>query len=216
MVKKSKRGALQISFPWLFAIIAGVVILSLAIYAVTKIIDTGGQAQSIKAAAQLEVLFNPLETSFESASATSFSIPTKSRIYNSCSKRGTFGKQEFQISQETFGEWTPVDLTGFEKVSFENKYVFSEEIVEGKTFYLFSKQFEFPFKVADLIYMTDVGSNYCFVNSPEEIEDEISSMKNKVESLHTENCPDNSIKVCFTGVSGCEINVNVGSSVILN
>src|SRR3989344_2803023 len=40
-------------------------------------------------------------------------------------------------------------------------------------FYIFSKPFEFPFKVSDLIYLTSENEKYCFDNAPENIAEEI-------------------------------------------
>ena len=60
---KSKKGYLQISFGWLFAIIVGIVIISLAIYFVTKMISTEGTIQSAKTSKEVGILLNPLDIS---------------------------------------------------------------------------------------------------------------------------------------------------------
>ena len=96
-------------------------------------------------------------------------------------------------------------------VGFSNKYIFSENFVEGEKFFLFSKPFEFPFKVADLIYLTSSEKEYCFINPPDDIEDEISDLKQ--ENLKTEDCSvgNGSINVCFSSNSGnCDIIVDYG------
>ena len=72
------------------------------------------------------------------------------------------------MAQKDFNKWGDVSVD----VGFENKYIFSDREVEGKKFYVFSKPFEFPFKVTDLIYMTSSLKKYCFVNAPEDIEEE--------------------------------------------
>ena len=41
----NKKGFLQISFQWIFAIVVGIVILFLAIYGVSKLIGTGERTQ---------------------------------------------------------------------------------------------------------------------------------------------------------------------------
>ncbi len=46
---------------------------------------------------------------------------------------------------------------------------------------------------------------YCFVNPPENIENEISDLEQ--ENLLLEDCPEDSINVCF-GSGDCDINVN--------
>ena len=194
-----KKGALQISFGWLFAIIVGGFIIFLAIFGVTKLIKTEQTTLDAQTGQEIGVLLNPLETSFQSAITTSFTMPTESRIYNRCNNVGSFGKQLIRISQKSFNKWTETNLD----VGFANKYIFSKEIVEGKKFYIFSKPFNLPFKVADLMYMTSSKEIYCFVDAPEEIEEEIQTIKQ--ENLLTKNCSDNMINVCFFG--DCDINV---------
>ncbi len=196
-----KKGYLQISFAWLFAIIAGVFILFLAIYATTKFMGAEQTTLDAKRGKEIGILLNPLETSFETAKVTFFSMPVETRIYNKCNNYGMFGRQIIQISQRSFNKWTETNID----VGFSNKYIFSEKNVEGKKFYVFSKPFDFPFKITDLIYMTSSLKEYCFINPPEDIKDEISGLKQK--NLFLEDCPDDSIKVCFD-LSGCDINVN--------
>ena len=155
---KKKKGALQISFGWLFAIIIGAFIIFLAIFGVTKLMQTEQTTLDVKTGREIGVLLNPLEISFESAKTTSFTMPAESRIYNACNNAGNFGKQLIKISQKSFNKWTETNLD----VGFANKYIFSKEIVEGKKFYIFSKPFDFPFKVVDRMYMTSSNDIYCF------------------------------------------------------
>ncbi len=201
-----KKGALQISFGWLFAIIIGAFIIFLAVFGVTKLMRTEQTTLDAKAGQQIRVLLNPLETSFESAKTTSFTMPTESRIYNGCDDdAGNFGKQLIRISQKSFNKWTETNID----VDFANKYIFSKKIVEGKKFYIFSKPFDFPFKVSDLIYMTSSNDIYCFDTDqlPEEIEDEIKDLNQL--NLLVGDCSDNMIKICFSGFSGdCDTNVH--------
>jgi len=194
-----KKGALQISFGWLFAIIVGIFIIFLAIYGVTRLMKTEQTALDAETGEEIDVLLNPLETSFESAKTTSFTMPTESRLYNDCTNVGTFGEQLMKVSQKNFNQWTETNLD----ISFENKYIFSEDVVEGTTFYVFSKPFEFPFKVADLIYLTSSKDIYCFVDAPSDIEEELNNLNQK--NILTENCSEKTINVCFSG--NCDINV---------
>ena len=195
-----KRGYLQISFGWLFAIIVGAVILFLAIFLSTKLIGTEQITLDAQTGKEIGILLNPLETSFESTKTTSFTVPVDTRICNKCETKGNFGVQKIQISQKSFNKWTETDID----VSFYNKYIFSENITEGKTFYVFSKPFKFPFKVADLIYITPSTKKYCFVRAPSNIEEEILNSNQK--NLFVEECPEGSVNVCFN-VGNCEINV---------
>lgn len=205
-----KNGFLQISFAWLFAIIVGAVILFLTIFAVTKMIGTQDTVTSAKTAKEIGVLLNPLETGFETGKTTTLGFPTETRIYNRCdSVSGTFGRQGIEISQKSFDKWTDTDL----EVSFKNKYIFSKNYTEGKTFYIFSKPFNFPFKVTDLIYITSSENNYCFVNPPTNIEEEILALGQK--NIFLDNCSlnENMIRVCFD-YGECEIEVNYGMETV--
>ena len=198
---ENERGFLQISFAWLFALIIGAFILFLAIYASTKIIQTEKISLDARTAKEIGVLLNPLETGFETGKTTSIKLPSETRIHNRCNNDGFFGRQIIKISQKSFDEWSDTDVN----VGFSNKYIFSENFVEGKKFFIFSKPFNFPFKVTDLIYLTS-EKKYCFSNAPKEIENEISNLNQ--ENLFSDSCPEESIKVCFDSNANCDIVVN--------
>lgn len=199
-----KRKGFEMSFTWLFALIVGAVILFLAIYGVSKFIRSEQTLQDAKTGKDIGVLLNPLETGFESFKATTMTFPVETRVYNKCSLNGFFGRQILQVSQKNFGEWTKTDID----VGFSNKYIYSEVPLEGKEMTLFSKPFEFPFKVADLIYMFPSDEYYCFASVPEEIAEEIESLSQK--NLKSENCSslENPVKVCFSSLSDCDVIVN--------
>ena len=177
----------------------------LAIYASTKMISSNKYQLDVETAKNIEVLLNPLETGYESATVTSMNLPRETRIYNECENYTKFGSQTISVSQKSFNKWSESS----EGSSISNKYIFSTNPVEGKKFYLFSKPFEMPFKVGDLIYLTSASNFYCFKNAPKEIEEEISNLKaqNPLLNFAVEECPENSINVCF-GSALCEINVD--------
>ncbi len=198
----NKKG-FEVSFAWLFAIIVGAFILFLTIYGVTKLISLERTSMDAELGKQIGVLLNPLETGFESGSTTSFTVPSETRIRNRCSVAGNFGMQTLPISQKNFGEWTDTRIDA----SFPNKYIFSEDIVDGKKFFLFSKQFNFPFKVADLVYLSSANTKYCFKDAPEEIKEDLELLSQ--DNILIDNCTGNrnEIKVCFNE-EGCDIYVN--------
>jgi hypothetical protein len=202
-----KKAALEISFGWLFALIAGAVILFLAIYFSVRLMGTEKEAVSAETGKQIGILLNPLETSFESAQTTSISIPAETRIHNSCDEVGSFGRQRIQLDQKNFGKWSETDVS----VSFNNKYIFSEEEIEGKKFYIFSKPFEFPFKVADLFYMTSANQEYCFISAPGDVKEELASLNQS--NLLVEECNGDEIQVCF-GAGRCDINIDYNAEVV--
>ncbi len=209
-LKINSRGFLEISFAWLFAIIAGAIILAIAIFAATKVINLGQTATSAEAQNQIAVLLNPLETSFQSGQITSISVSTPTRIYNQCDQTGIFGNQIISTSQKSFGKWS-VPASG---AAFQNKYIFSNSVVEGQIFYLFSKPFDFPFKVSDVIYMTSSDTRYCFVSPPENILDELSKLKEKNFIIENEtNLCGGAVKICFNG-EGCDVNVDYTKGIV--
>ena len=201
----NNKAFLQLSFAWIFSLIIGAFILFLAIYASTNIVQTEQTVLDAETAKEIGLLLNPLETGFETGKTNSITLPSETRIFNRCNNKETFGRQIIKVSQKSFNKWTDTDVD----VGFSNKYIFSENYVEGKKFFLFSKPFEFPFKISDLIYLTSSSKKYCFLDPPEEIEDEISSLNQ--ENLLLTNCPENSINVCFNSRSDCEITVNHGA-----
>jgi hypothetical protein len=203
------KKAMQLPFAWIFATIVGAFILFLAIYAATKIINTGETEADLKTGKEIGVLLNPLQTSFESSQKTRFVLPVQTRIYLQCSEEGTFGKQKVRISQKSFKEWTDSKL----EVSFQNKYIFSRNYSEGKSFYLFSKPIEMPFKVADLVYLSSEDEKYCFINAPSKIKEELDSLGQ--ENIYTENCSGNSINICFSIGQDCDIDVDYLGGVVV-
>jgi len=204
----SKKG-FEMPFAWLFAIIVGGVILFLAIYASTKIISTEQTQIDAETAKEIGILLNPIETGFETGKKNSLTLPQETRIYNRCNTENEFGRQIIKISQNSFGKWTDTDVD----VGFSNKYIFSKEYAEGKTFFLFSKPFEFPFKITDVIYLTSANDKYCFIDAPENVKEELADLNE--ENIKTESCStdEESVKICFSSSNptGCDIRVNYGA-----
>ncbi len=202
---KENKAQLQIPFAWLFAILVGISILFLAFFVTTKIFQTEQVASDAETAKEIGILLNPLETGFETGKTTSMILPTETRIFNRCDNEGYFGRQIIKLSQKSFNKWSDTNID----ISFENKHIFSENFTEGKRFFIFSKPFEFPFKIADVIYITSSEKNYCFITPLDNIREEISNLNQGNLFLESEeNCPENSIEVCFGG--DCEISVNSG------
>ena len=192
---KNKKG-FEFGFGWIFAIFVGGVIIFLAIYAVTNLVKTERQGQDVASAKEFGILLTPVETSLETGKlAPPIIFPSKSRIYNICEREGNFGVQRLSVSSSLgIGEqFQQPDIS----TPFYNKYFFSPSVIEGKTFYAFSKPLNMPFKVADMVYIFG-SENYCFVSPPGEVEDELGRiMVNKNISSSADDCPVESIKVCF-------------------
>lgn len=125
----------------------------------------------------------------------------ETRINNFCFDE-EFGKHMISVStkSDVGEEW---NIPG-EEVPIQDKYIFSSEASSGKEYYVFSKPFEFPYKVADLIFLT--SERYCFLNAPEDIVEEIEGMN--IPNIETDNCTsEDVIKVCFGSGSDCDVKV---------
>ncbi len=196
---KTKKG-IAMSFNWIFAIVAGVVILFIAIYATVKIVGVGEYQIYTETAAKLDILLDPIRPGLASGKSEQINFKKETRTYYTCNDIGTFGKQTIAFSEKTFNDWSE---KGGEINSI--KYIFAEEMIEGKSLYLFSMPFEMPFKVDDLIFIS--GKNYCFYQAPNEIKKDIQNL-NLANIYFTDNPDDENCtgtKVCFN--SECEISV---------
>ena len=197
---KNKKAFLDISFSWIFAIIVGAIILGGAIYGLSKFTDTENRISTTESAKEISVLLNPLETSFEEGKSVLIQMRVESKIYQNCYEDSDFGKQGIQVSEYIQRKWTPKSS----EVFFKTKYLYLNDFEQGKVFYMFSKPLEIPFKVASLIYLTSQEKNYCFINAPFKVENEIRRLSQ--QNLKIKDCSDLDISVCF-GDSSCDINV---------
>jgi len=199
-----KKGFLDISFSWIFAILIGGIILFAAIYGVGKVSRTQETKVSAETATDIGGLLSSLETSIESAKSIYLKLPVESRIRNKCDSYEGFGRVGISIDEYIKNQWASSGIN----VYFENKYLFSSDYEEGRGFYAFTKPFEFPFKVANLIYLTSEDKEYCFVGTPLKMQKEIDELNQP--NLFTENCEKNTsmIQVCFTKTN-CDIVVGL-------
>jgi hypothetical protein len=201
-----RKKAIAMSFNWIFAIIAGGFILFLAIYGAGKFIQTSEQATYTETAASLSSLFDPLETGLASGKAHVINFKKNSKIFFDCNARinPPFGKQYISFSEQTLG-----DKYGEEggKVSIINKYLFADDVVEGKSIYVFSKPFFMPFKVADMTMVISGSEKYCFYDAPEKVREDLESLnlKSIIFMNATNKCEG--IDICFNR-NNCDIVVD--------
>ncbi|MAG37774.1 hypothetical protein CMI45_00080 [Candidatus Pacearchaeota archaeon] len=209
MRRINKRG-FEMSFGWMFSIIAGAVIIFLAIYATTQFIEVDRTQRDTEIGKEVGILLTPLETGLDTSRAAKIIMPVESRIFNSCDNRGNFGSQQISVSTRSgIGEeWQEAGVPS----SFHNKYLFSSDESEGKNYNIFVKPLEMPFKVADLIFLWSDKESYCFVQPNLDVEDDINdlSLENMFVVSDVGECPDGSKSVCFVN-SGCDIDVNENS-----
>jgi hypothetical protein len=158
----------QFNFVWLFAIIVGGAILVLAIYGATQAGDTARFQSDTEVAKSLSIITDPLQAGFGESSFGRISFNDETRINNICLDNN-FGQNDISVSTRS-GVGEEWNLAGG-ATSIHNKYIFSSERSSGEEYYVFSKGFNFPYEVADLIFLTP--EDYCFINAPEEVVDEV-------------------------------------------
>jgi len=204
MKKVMNKKAIEMGFNWIFALIVGAAILGLAIYGATQFIKTSEEALYTESAAKLISLLDPFETGLASGKSSQINFKKSTRTYYECDEFSNqpFGRQTISFSEQTIGDaWGDPG----NPISIKNKYVFAENIVEGKNLYIFSKPFEAGFKVADLIMIS--SDEYCFYKAPSEIQKEIENLNIKniefVDNL--ENCTGG-VSVCW-GADDCDIKI---------
>lgn len=195
MESVAKRG--QFNFVWIFAILAGGTILALAIWGALQTGDTLRYGSDTKAAKSLSILTDPMQAGFAEATFGRIVFQQETRLNNIC-LTGGFGKNDISVSSRS-GVGKDWNLAGG-RVSVHNKYIFSKEVNEGFEFGVFSKSFEFPYEVSDLIFL--MSGEYCFINSPESVRDELSGLG--VDNVNFDNCSDSDERVCFGGGSNCD------------
>jgi len=202
---KNKKG--QFSFVWLFAIIAGGAILVLAIYGATKAGNTQRFQTDSEIAKSIAIITDPLQAGFAESSFGEISFKQETRINNFCLgpspfDHGGFGRNKISVSTKSdIGK--PWNIPG-EATSIYNKYIFSSEADSGKEYYVFSKPFKFPYKVADLTFLTP--KNYCFIGAPEKVTEDIGGMN--MPNIKLSNCSSSdAVNVCFGSGVDCDIMV---------
>jgi hypothetical protein len=203
MMRCNKRG--DFGFVWIFSIIAGTSILILSIYGATQIGETQRTETDASIAKKLTVLTDPLEAGFASAVYGTIKFQQETRIQNLCNPIG-FGDNYIAASSESgvgkkFLEFSP-------GTTIKEKYLFGHEEDAGKTFYVFSKPFEFPYKIADFLIMISDKQDYCFIDAPDYVQKELDALD--IPIVFFEDCEKESgfVRVCFRAGSNCDILVS--------
>ena len=192
----------QFSFVWIFALVVGGAILFLAIYGAMQAGDTASIRSNTETAKSIAILTDPLQAGFSDGSFGRISFKENTKINNICNSN-EFGNNIISVAVQSGknDEWS---LAG-SGITVSNKYIFSSEADSGKDFYVFSKPFYFPYKVADLTFL--ILDNYCFVGANDDVADEIIGLN--MPNIEIENCTlPNSIRVCFSSNEDCDITVD--------
>ncbi|MBX4212318.1 hypothetical protein KW787_02580 [Candidatus Pacearchaeota archaeon] len=193
-----RKKGFEFSFGWIFAIIVGAAVISLAIYSTSRLISTEQRSQDTELAVQLQTILSPAETSGQESQVTPMTLPSESDIVFGCSQKGNFGSQQIQIN-------------GGNTIGFSNKYVFAPNSSKGKQFYILSQPLKMPFKIADIMIIWPKNTPYCFVQPPTSMESEIELFGFNISSS-IQGCPKASVKVCFKEV--CDVMVDIQAKTV--
>ncbi len=196
MKHTKKRG--QFNFVWIFAILAGGAILSLAIWGAVRTGDTLRYGADTEVARGISILTDPMQAGFADSSFGKITFKQETRLNNICLS-GKFGKNEISVATKS-GVGKAWNSAGGE-ISIHNKYIFSKEKNQGTEYYVFSKPFNFPYKVSDLLFL--MSGRYCLINTPPSIRDEVSGIG--IKNIVFENCSSGDERVCFGGGSNCDM-----------
>jgi len=201
---RSKKA--DFNFVLLFAIVAGTAILVLSIYGAVRggnLFRTAGQAEI---SASIDVITDPLQAGSFAAVSSKISFRQDTRINNRCDDYLGFGKNYIAVESESSA--LKDSANQLIEIPISNKYIFSEESY-GTDFRLFSKPFELPYRVSDLLFISTL--NYCLVSPPEEIAEEIIGLNMPnfgVELAGNNTCEEDSIRVCFGYGEDCNMTVD--------
>lgn len=199
-----KKG--EFSFVWIFAILAGGSILVLAIYGAVQTGDSLRYKSDTEIGKSISILTDPLQAGFADSSYGKIVFQQETRLNNICFD-GEFGKNDISIATRS-GVGEDWNLAGG-ATSVHNKYIFSKEKNEGFDYYVFSKPFNFPYKVSDLIFLMD--GDYCFLGAPDEIIEEVGRLGIDNIIFGAENCSSGAEKVCFGSNEGSCDSIVYGS-----
>jgi len=204
---KDDKKALEMSFEWIFAMIIGGIILFIAIYAVVNLMSTGQKASAAQTADELVGYLSTYETGQGTGINDQIHFSSQSRLlFEECvpTDNKPFGSQSFAFSEKMFGKYgtpgTPIPVY--------SKYIFANESVEGKDFFIVSIPYFMGYKVSDLILI--YSQKYCFISAPQEIQDNIEDLRLKNINFSDDiNC--SGVKVCFNN-NNRDCNIKVSGS----
>ena len=185
------KKALEMSFAWIFAIIAGAAIIFLAIYISTTLVNSGEYEVNTKTTQAIVNLLDPLQTSSEQGKTPEpLNLIKETRIYTICSSSGKFGENRIQIQEKSgFENNQYTEKSG--DIGTINQYVFADDMIEGKKIYFFIIPYKMPFKIADIMIL--YTKPYCFVNPPRDIEDFISPLSSNSLNITNSMAVDTSL-----------------------
>lgn len=199
----NKKG--DFNFVTIFAIVAGIAFLILAISGASKVTETKKYETNTKITQTFSNYLNSLEAGFATSNLGEVDFKQQVDIINYCNYHDDFGDNEFSLrivknKQENYGA----------SITTSNKYVFSNENLKGEKVFSLSRGFNYPYKISDFIILIPDSDKYCFEFAPQVVRKSLNalSQNNSLNNFLFENCFDNEdyIQVCEDD-SSCDISI---------
>jgi len=192
----------QFQFAWIFAVIVGALILFLAFYFAGTFLLQQRHEQTTVETQFLDIITDPFSY-LGSMGATTYKqleLPKEYEIIIECSTSTSMemlGKNTITLMEK--------NEAGIQR-NLYNKYLYFEQPFKAKKINALSKPFEMPWRVSDIIIFWPADQEYCFVDAPFKIKNEVERLE--IETIKTEtkkiNCEENAITVCFEG-GNCDV-----------
>lgn len=148
---RDKKGL--VLFHWILILIVGAVIIIFGIMFASKTGMVEQKKQNIVVVEYLDLFFNPFAEigSIAGGVGKSVELPYESEVNLRC----VAGEERLRI-----GEGSKVAEKKIEN------FVYAPSKLKTKNFFVFSKPFEIPFRVGDLIFAFDSSQNFCLIYDP--------------------------------------------------
>jgi hypothetical protein len=186
----SKKGTVE--FSWIFALIVGGSILFLAFFFVGQQFFQQKQLAQIQTTQTIDVLLTPFSSSGNIANAQEgvIKLQKNSDLNLYCEKADNFNPLGYE-SLEIIPLDTKKTLTSsgtnnaVSEKKIYDKYIFGEDFTT-KEILTFSKPFNAPWRIADMVYIFPYENNYCFYGTsmPSRIKKELISLDNSSSLKH--------------------------------
>ncbi len=187
----------QAEFAWIFAVIVGAVILFLTFFFIGRQFFVQETKTTTELTRGLDLLLAPFSYlgAIAEFSTNEITLNDKTSLSFDCSSENlgysvlTVNAKEQSASNEIY-----------------DKYIFARDMDTRKIIAL-SKPFEMPFRVADVMILIP-EDNYCIVNAPSEVENELHDMNLTGFSFYNSlsSCDEDDITICFGSIS-CDVKI---------
>ncbi len=136
--KKNRKGAVQVQFTWIFALIAGAVILLFFVQFISQLLDIGEDTMCTEFVSLLDTVFVGAETALGTVNNISL---------------GSFD-MTFDCTTYSMPECSS---------ALETKIIFASDRLKGNMLISYAEGFDMPYRSANILYLTTPETRYVFV-----------------------------------------------------